>query len=139
MNASINAFRTALTNVASARGLRLEPYKGGALRSRNIFEIDTQPIFSILYVKISNSFPGFWGLTKNQLDRLQQDKTRFFVVLVARDVTNGYILTGKEVSDKIADGTFELGKDGDYKVNENTDCSSKNSFGGLGAVISRII
>lgn len=39
---------------------------------------------------------------------------------------------------KIKDGTFELSKDGDYKVNENTDCGLRNSFKGFGQLFNGI-
>ena len=90
--------------------------------------INTEPTPTVLYTKISNSAPSFWGMTRNQINLLIKDKIRWYAVLLARDSYSGYIFTQEEVLSLIKDGTFELSGDGDYKVNENSDCSKASYF-----------
>ena len=139
MAASITEFRKALSAVASKRKRTISPWHGATRRSSNLLEIDTVPHPSVLYVKISNSNPGFWGLTKNQIDRLKENKNQWYVVLLARDINGGYILTKNDVIQRINNGKFELSCDGDYKVNENTDCDKKHVFQELETVLNIIL
>lgn len=107
--------------------------------SRNLFRINTEPISSLLYVKISNSNTGFWGLTKNQLKRFENRNIKWFAILLARDSNVGYIFTSEEVFARIKDGSFELSGDGDYKVNEKSDCDNRRMFNDIDTVVARLL
>ena len=72
--ATIGEFKKAVQRQITSKHLKVEPWSGAARRSANLLEINTKPIPTVLYVKISNSNPGFWGLTRNQLDRLNSSK-----------------------------------------------------------------
>jgi hypothetical protein len=139
MAATITGFRKALSALALQRKLTISPWHGATHRSSNLLEIDTAPHPSVLYVKISNSTPGFWGLTKNQIDRLKANEHQWYVVLLARDMNSGYMFTKGEVVQRINEGKFELGRDGDYKVNENSDCDEEHVFQDIESVLNRIL
>jgi len=139
MAASITDFRKALSALALKRKITISSWHGATRRSPNLLELNTEPHPSVLYVKISNSNPGFWGLTKNQIDRLKENKLDWFAVLLAGDVNNGYLFTKGEVIQGINNGKFELSNDGDYKVNENTDCEKTHGFKNLEEILNRII
>jgi hypothetical protein len=104
-----------------------------------LLQVDTVPTSTVLYVKESNSDPGFWGLTKNQVERLENGVLRWFVVLLTRSATAGYVLDRTEVNSRIADGTFELAGDGDYKINERPDLEGASAFDGIKSLFHRLI
>ena len=137
--ASITEFKNKLENLLVAKKLEVQLWKGSARRSTNLLEINTTPKPTVIYVKISNSNPGFWGLTKNQVDRLNSSKSIWYAVLLARSPERGYCFSSHDVNSKIRNGTFELSVDGDYKVNEGTDCDSSHSFDGISKLIDKII
>jgi len=72
--------------------------------------------------------PGFWGLTKNQIATLNSAPVRWCAVLLLRSADAGYVLTAREVCDRIKNGLFELSRDGDYKVNQTTDLKAAEWF-----------
>ncbi len=137
--ASINEFRKAIEQQLALKQLKIEPWSGATRRSGNLLQINTQPIPTVLYVKISNSSPGFWGLTRNQLDRLNRSNISWYAVLVARKSDTGYVFSSDEVNSRVAAGIFELSADGDHKINENTDCNQGHFFHDLSELIDRII
>jgi hypothetical protein len=93
----------------------------------------------VLYVKESNSSPGFWGLTRNQLHQLDKPHVRWFAVLLLKSNNNGYVLTSNEVINRVKDGTFELSKDGDHKINERTDLNPNMAFRGIKDLLARVL
>ncbi len=135
---SVAEFKKALTSRLTERSLSVTLWRSGSRRSANLIEISTKPIPTVLYAKISNSDPGFWGLTKNQLDRLNNNQVRWFAVLLAASHTDGYLFSSYQINQRIKDGTFELSIDGDYKIHENTDCSARHAFRGLTNLVTRI-
>jgi hypothetical protein len=82
--------------------------------------------------------PCFWGLTKNQLDRLNNSQVPWFVVLL-KSKDSGYFISSKIINTKIQDGTFELSKDGDHKVNEISDLTSNMAFRGVKNLLECIL
>lgn len=82
---------------------------------------------------------GFWGLTQNHVARLEKAATKWFAVLLLRSVTSGYVLTGRQVRQRIADGSFELSSDGDFKVNEELDLNPAQRFQSLGGLLDRVL
>ena len=85
------------------------------------------------------AWPGFWGLTKNQIKRLDTSAPSWFVVLLLRSNSAGYVLTSAQVAKRIADGSFELSGDGDFKVNEGLDLQPAEAFGSIEELLGRIL
>jgi len=137
--ASINEFRKAIEQQLALKRLTIEPWSRATRRSANLLQINTQPVPTVLYVKISNSSPAFWGLTRNQLDRLNSGNISWYAVLVARKSDTGYVFSSDEVNSRVAADIFELSTDGDHKINEKTDCDQGHVFHGLSELIARII
>ncbi len=54
---------------------------GGTRMSNHLLVVSTTPQPTVLYVKVGTSAPGFWGLTKNQLDRLSSSRVRLVAKL----------------------------------------------------------
>ena len=134
------AFRSAFSARIAGHGLAVQYGRGRRGRSRNVLRVSTQPKPTILYVKESNSDrPGFWGLTQNHIDRFKEEGALWFAVLLLRSSEARYILSGGQVIDRIRSGAFELGKDGDYKVNEGPDLSDGQRFGSLDQAIDRTL
>jgi hypothetical protein len=102
-------------------------------------EIRTAPQSTVLYIKKSTSQPGFWGLTRNQIERLRASGVRWFAVFLTSHRPLGYLLTGGQVQERVRDGMFEISKDGDYKVNEHTDFVPAQHVGTLSDLVSRIL
>lgn len=134
-------FRGHLTEALAHRGLSVHIWALGGRHSSNLLEITTAPQTTVLYVKEFNvpRKAGFWGLTRNQIDRLEKAAPRWFAVLLLRNVAAGYILTGAQVRYHIADGSFELSGDGDFKVNETLDLKSAQAFRSLGELLDGIL
>lgn len=136
---AVSIFRKGIAERLKERGLRVSDWRGGTRGSGHLFEVGTKPKPTVLYVKESSTSPGFWGLTKNQLARLDHASVRWFAVLLARSAEAGYVLSGGHVSLRIQDGTFELSADGDHKVNEGSDLVHAQFFGTLDDLIARVL
>ena len=123
------------------QGISVRIWSSGNRSSRNLIELSTTPGPTVLYVKEFNTEgrPGFWGLTKNQVTRLEKAGVKWFTVLLLRSWTDGYVLSSAEVRDRIHDGSFELSGDGDFKVNEDVDLKSHQRFHGLEDLLHRIL
>ena len=50
-----------------------------------------------------------------------------------------YVLIGAQVRHRIVDGSFELSRDGDFKVNEALDLKPAQAFGSLGELLDRTL
>jgi hypothetical protein len=135
----VNEFRTLVASSLSGEGLDISPWLGATRRSYHLLEIYTRKKPTVLYVKESNSSPGFWGLTKNQLDQLDKARVRWFAVLLLRSNNAGYLLSSNDVINRVKDGTFELSKDGDHKVNERTDLNPNMAFRGIKDLLGRVL
>jgi hypothetical protein len=137
----LSEFRANLTEILVDHGLRINTWASGGRRSANLLEITTAPETTVLYVKEFNVLnrPGFWGLTKNQIERLHTVAPNWFAVLLLRSSTTGYVLTRSQVANLISEGSFELSGDGDFKVNECQDLQSTDAFWSLKQILGRIL
>jgi hypothetical protein len=135
----LTTFNKTVTQELAGQGLEVKQWQGATRRSAHLLEINTKPRSTVLYIKESSSSPGFWGLTRNQILCLDRAAIKWFVVLLARSAGSGYLLTGGEVQRNIKDGTFELSKDGDYKVNERSDLYPTMAFRSTKDFLTRIL
>jgi hypothetical protein len=138
---TVPEFRKDLTDALRHRGISVGAWSSGGRYSRNLLQLSTKPKPTVLYVKEFNTprRPGFWGLTRNQVDRLEKSSTRWFSVLLLRSIAAGYVLTGSQVRHRIDDGSFELSGDGDFKVNEDLDLKPAQRFESLDELLDRIL
>jgi hypothetical protein len=134
-------FRRRLAEVIEGRGLMASTWSAEGQNSPHLIALSTTPEAKVLYVKEFNTTgrPGFWGLTRNQVDRLEKSDVKWFAVLLLRSSTAGYMLTAPEVRRLIADGSFELSRDGDYKVNEHLDLKPTHRFQALAELLDRLV
>jgi hypothetical protein len=124
----VNEFLKNIRKKHEPEEMKISQWTGTSRRSNHLLKIEFEPNPVIIYVKESNSASGFWGLTKNQIDRLNNSTLPWFCVLLLRSSISGYILNSNEVNNKINDQSFELSSDGDYKVNEKLDLSANMNF-----------
>ena len=138
---AVTEFHKRLTDALGRRGISVRVWSFAGRYSRNLLQLSTSPKPMVLYVKEFNTRgrPGFWGLTRNQVDRLEKARARWFSVLLLRSVAAGYVLTSTEVRHRIADGSFELSGDGDFKVNEDLDLKPAQRFQSLDELLERIL
>ena len=136
---AVSEFQKLITNDPVGKGLEISLWPGATRRSHHLLEIDTEKKSTVLYVKESNSSPGFWGLTKKQLDQLDRAQVRWFAVLLLKSDDTGYVLSSNEVKCRVQNGTFELSKDGDHKVNERTDLNSNMVFRGIKDLLTLVL
>lgn len=136
---TIAKFIESLLRIIDDKSVVITQWSGAPRRSKNIIEINSINKSLIIYVKISNNSPGFWGLTKNHLDRLNNMQTHWFVVLLLKSYDCGYILYSNDVNTKIQEGVFELSKDGDHKINERSDLNSEMAFQGINNLMEKIL
>jgi hypothetical protein len=132
-------FRKRLGLELGARAISIDVWPKG--RSPNLLELATSPKATVLYVKEFNvpKHAGFWGLTRNQIDRLQAAQIRWFAVLLMRSSVDGYLISGQQVIHRVNSGHFELSGDGDYKVNELTDLVEAQKVRGIQDLVDRIL
>jgi hypothetical protein len=137
---TLPAFRKQLTAAVAKRGISVDTWSSAGRSSRNIIELSTTPKVTVLYVKEFNTagHAGFWGLTRNQVNRMEKANVRWFAVLLLRSSAAGYVLTAAEVRRSISDGSFELSGDGDYKVNEQTDLRPVQAFQSVAELLNRV-
>jgi len=138
---TLPGFRKRLTDLAEPKGAKVTTWSPGGQTSRNLIQLSTASKAMVLYVKEFNTVgrPGFWGLTRNQVTRLEQADTDWFAVLLLRSSIEGYVLARSEVRGHIADGSFELSGDGDYKVNEHVDLKSQQRFRSLSELLGHLL
>jgi hypothetical protein len=134
---TVSGFRTAITAAAKSRKILVTEWAGAKRTSVHLLELRTSPKRTVIYVKESSSSPGFWGLTKNQLDRLRKSGDRWFCVLLTGGQA-GYILSGGQVDLRVQDGRFELSRDGDHKVNES-DLAEAQIFTSVQGALDRLV
>ncbi len=136
---TISEFRAILA--ARLRPRNIEVLRWGHGHSPHLLELSSEPTPTLLYVKefnVQGRF-GFWGLTRNQIKRIEQSRCKWCVVLLLRSATEGYVLPSDQVVRHIRSGTFELSADGDYKVNENSDLTVYERFSGVDTLIARML
>ncbi|MEX2163556.1 MAG: hypothetical protein WD823_04860 [Sulfuricaulis sp.] len=139
MSDVISIFQRHLSVELIKRGLQVRLWPGANRTSRNLLKIFAVPKPTVLYVKASNTTPGFWGLTKNQIDRLQKLSVRWFTVFLHGGSNSGYLLSGNEVGTQIKRGMLTLSDDGDYKLNEKQELQSAVKFDDLGDLVSQVL
>ena len=119
-------------------GFEVKRWSGGTRMSKNLLELSTISLPTVLYVKISNDVPGFWGLTKNQVDRLEKCGVRWFTVFLHLGPSSGYLVSGSQILNRIKNGKITLSIDGDYKFNETQDFEHAQQFQDLDELIGRV-
>ena len=135
----VKEFQGKITEILIDRGLTLRLWRGGTRASARLLEVvDMSPTPTILYVKESNICKGFWGLTKNQIDRLKTSGVRWYTVLLHLSSTAGYVLSAKQVEAAVRRGAFKLSAAGDYKVHEGSDLSKDEAFRDIKHLLERI-
>lgn len=137
---TLASFQKQLSEIAGRQGISVRTWSSCNRSSRNIIELSTTPEPTVLYVKEFNTEgrPGFWGLTKNQVMRLEKAHVKWFIVLLLRSSTDGYIFPSAEAREHIDDGSFELSRDGDFKVHEDVDLKPYQRFHSLEDLFHRI-
>ncbi|WP_158755173.1 hypothetical protein [Dyella sp. S184] len=135
----VATFRKSLATELALRDLGVSMWRGGTRTSNHLLEISTAPQATVLYVKGSSNTPGFWGLTKNQLDRLSSSNSRWLCVFLHKSSSTGYLLTGGQILSRVRDGELTLSGDGDYKVNERSEFVRPQYFEGIQALVSRAL
>ena len=135
----VTDFREGLVTVLSENGVAVNKWPGATRVSDHMLELNTRPGTTVLYVKESNKNPGFWGLTRNQLEVLRAAPIRWFAVLLLRSSIKGYLLSESQVEHRIDDGRFELSRDGDHKVNEDRDLSAEQRFSNIQEFVDRMV
>jgi hypothetical protein len=135
----VTKFQNVLSSESALRGLNISQWRGGTRASANLLQISTVPQATVLYVKGSSNSPGFWGLTKNQLDRISESGTRWFCVFLHQSETVGYFLSGDQVIARIKDGDLTLAGDGDYKINQRTGLVGSQRFNSIQTLMLHIL
>lgn len=133
----VGTFRNSVTAQLAPRGFNVSLWGGATRLSNHVLDVSTKPLPTVLYIKVSTSAVGFWGLTKNQLDRLAEARVRWFCVFLRRSASVGYLLSGGQVLMRVKDGSLTLHHDGDYKVNQRAMFVSSQRFETIDALISR--
>jgi len=135
----VSDFRNQFAVKLAAHAVTCQKWSGATQKSDHMLELNTKPKRTVLYIKESNKDPGFWGLTRNQLEALRTSTLDWFAVLLLRSSTSGYLLSSGQVERRIDDGRFELSGDGDHKVNETQDLSDGQNFSSVQEIIDRIL
>lgn len=74
-----------------------------------------------IYYKVRNSSVGFWGLTDNQLNSLNNLSVDYTVMLISKN----FVYTLSKTDIPLIQRNLNLANDGDYKINEK-DLSAYN-------------
>lgn len=138
---TLPGFGKRLTELAERHGAKVTAWSPDGRTFRNLMQLSTVSKAMVLYVKEFNTVgrPGFWGLTRNQVTRLEKADADWFAVLLLRSSVEGYVLARSEVRAHITDGSFELSGDGDYKVNENVDLAPQQRFRSLADLLGHLL
>jgi len=104
--------------------------------SKQVFELEDERN-CLLYVKARSANPKKWGVTKNVIDRLKNQNSPWFVILLFLSHENGYLLSMDDVSFYIK-SVWPLGTDGDYKPSEGSYLSRNRPFNSLSSLIEEL-
>jgi len=134
----LDDFKKQLHEFCNARDITIDTWNKAQPISRNIIMIKTHPVPILLYVKVRNERPGFWGLTANQIAKLIDSGIIWYVILLLESLDTGYILSSVEVERHINNADWILSRDGDYKLNEGLEVDSKYGFYSFEDLMNRI-
>ena len=113
-------------------------WEHGRRRTRNIVQVGSGQSTKLIYVKVRNEAPGFWGLNQNQLGSLRSSGMPWYVVLIEGSGGTHYLLPASRVEDAIQARRWTQ-SDGDYKIHENGELEGSVKFESAAAVIGRIL
>jgi hypothetical protein len=114
----INDFVSRVQAACDLFGSQIAIWEGRERRAGNIFRLGNRERSLLLYVKESNEFPGFWGLSPNLLGQLERSGSPWLVLLLSNTPSTAYICTPVEVQHR-AGTLWGQATDGDYKIHEN--------------------
>ena len=103
--------REKFLNALNAQRLESNKYRG-----QSLYEIKSGVKTFYVYIKVSTTKEGFWGLTKNLIDKLNIEGKKYKVVLLKGDENTAYILSSNEI--KLLVPKLPLSRDGYYKLTE---------------------
>ena len=103
--------------------------------SQNVFEVDGRSS-CLLYVKGRGEAPYNWGATANIVERLKQQKQRWFMVLLYESRNTGYFLPSADVTHYIMENVWPLALDGDYKPAVGTYLACNKPFASFDEFLS---
>lgn len=127
------------TRNLAAQADGVQRWRGGTRQSASLLEVASGGRKALLYVKASTSRRGFWGLTRNQVERLSDAPLDWHAVLLNASPHAGYLVPGVSIERRIANRTITLSPDGDYKINEPSDVEHSQRFTSLDQLVSRIL
>ncbi|MEW6128515.1 MAG: hypothetical protein AB1757_15855 [Acidobacteriota bacterium] len=130
---TIDEFQSKMGEGLERRGLRIDQWTDAPRRSKHLLKIDTTQPSTILYVKEGNGTKAFWGITKNQIERLNQASIKWFAILLLNSSNAGYVFSSEDMNKLIGDCTLSQG---DYKVNNP---KSKYEFKSIEDLLNRIL
>ena len=133
-----NDFKNQLERYCIDRDIFISNWNKRKTASKNIIMIKKNHVSILLYVKVRNERPGFWGLTLNQIDNLSSSGIIWHAIFLLETINTGYIFTDKEVEKHINNKDWTLSIDGDYKVNEGKELYLKNKFNSFEDLMNKI-
>ena len=104
--------------------------------SRNVFRLSGN-FESLIYVKGRAEEPHRWGVTKNVINRLEDQNIPWFVILLFNTPETGYLLSQSDVRSYIS-SVWPLGSDGDYKTAPGSYLSNIVPFNSISIFIDQI-
>lgn len=134
-----NSFRAAAEVAAKVRGLRVHKWRGGHRRSSSLIELAGDRLSAVLYVKTRADGAGFWGITKNHLDSLQNHDGTWFAVFLIGPTEKGYLLDSNEVLSAVRAGRWSFSDTGDYKIHEGPELRGCRHYNTYAELISAVI
>jgi len=91
-NTKLHQFYSKLHIYCREHGVLLKPWRKAARATLNIRELGA-PANCILYAKVSNRDDGWWGINKNQFQKLTESGRDWCLVLLAGLDEAGYLFT----------------------------------------------
>ncbi|HEX8317497.1 hypothetical protein [Longimicrobium sp.] len=114
----IDIFLSRVQDACDSFGSQITIWEGRERQAGNIFRLGNRERSLLLYVKESNEFPGFWGLSPNILGQLERSGSPWIVLLLSNTPSVAYICTPAEVRHR-AGTLWGQAIHGDYKIHEN--------------------
>jgi len=134
----LNEFREALSERCIASGFSSETWAEINFKKPNLIKVNS-PLPFILYVKVRGDVKGFWGVTKNRIDELENSGLPWCLVLLAGKPYSGFVLSKRQVMERVGLKRWTLGKDGDFKVNQKADLAPNGKLNTSGQLFGVIL
>ncbi len=101
--------------------------------SRSVFQLKGK-LNGFIYIKTIAKKPHRWGITRNTVDKIIDQKNSWCIILLHDFQNTGYVISSKEYRDRVANELWPFHQ-GDYKITEKKSIEGVPHFSTIDELI----